>query len=449
MCCRPRWVGCYDRPRPRQLAEPSQFHGVPELRPAWDFSRDGIMRSLDESLQRLGLDRIDIVYIHDPDDHWQEAIDDAYPALHDLRAQGVIGAIGAGMNQAEMLARFARETDMDVFLCAGRYTLLDQSALPELLPACEARGISLVIGGLLNSGILADPAPGARFDYQAAPEAVLARAQGIRDVCRRHQVPLLAAAMQFPLAHPRVASILAGVRRPAHLDDYPAGMRLPIPDALWDDLRSSGLIAPSAPTPVDRGLIRPTPGEFRLGQPGQGSLRIGLEQLGQGRLRQADREESVPERAEQVGVARTPVCREVARQAHVLGHQQATLETRVEQPQDPAQPSLRVPVVDALDGVELDPRTPTREALVIARVGDHVAVPDDDPARIDAFFRQQVQLRVAHGPSSGMRGDGRTGLSMGTGRGPEHAFLEGADVSVTPDLADDAGADARLADALR
>jgi len=235
------------------LAEPSQFHDVPELRPAWDFSRDGIMRSLDESLQRLGLDRIDIVYIHDPDDHWQEAIDDAYPALHDLRAQGVIGAIGAGMNQAEMLARFARDTDMDVFLCAGRYTLLDQSALPELLPACEARGISLVIGGLLNSGILADPAPGARFDYQAAPEGVLARAQGIRDVCRRHQVPLLAAAMQFPLAHPRVASILAGVRRPAHLDDYPAGMRLPIPDALWDDLRSSGLIAASAPTPSTTG----------------------------------------------------------------------------------------------------------------------------------------------------------------------------------------------------
>ena len=115
------------------------------------------------------MDRIDIVYIHDPDDHWQEAIDDAYPALHELRAQGVVGAIGAGMNQAEMLARFARETDMDVFLCAGRYTLLDQSALPELLPACEARGISLVIGGLLNSGILANPAPGARFDYPGGP----------------------------------------------------------------------------------------------------------------------------------------------------------------------------------------------------------------------------------------------------------------------------------------
>ena len=123
-----------------QLAEPSHFQGVPDDRPVFDFSRDGIRRSLDESLERLGVDRLDIVYLHDPDDHWQTAIDEAYPVLHELRDQGVIGAIGAGMNQAEMLSRFARETDMDVFLCAGRYTLLDQSALPELLPACEANG---------------------------------------------------------------------------------------------------------------------------------------------------------------------------------------------------------------------------------------------------------------------------------------------------------------------
>jgi len=236
-----------------QLAEPDIFQGVTDDRPVFDFSRDGIRRSLDESLERLGVGHIDIVYLHDPDDHWQAAIDTAYPVLHELREQGVIGAIGAGMNQAEMLTRFAREADMDVFLCAGRYTLLDQSGLAELLPACEAKGISLVIGGLLNSGILADPAPGARFNYAAAPPELLARAQGIRDICARHDVPLLAAAMQFPLAHPRVAAILAGVRKPAHLDDYPVGMRLPIPDELWADLRAAGAIDPTAPVPVAAG----------------------------------------------------------------------------------------------------------------------------------------------------------------------------------------------------
>jgi D-threo-aldose 1-dehydrogenase len=232
-----------------QLAQPTNFHGVSDDRPVFDFSRDGTRRSLDESLERLGVERIDIVYLHDPDDYWQAAIDGAYPVLHELRDQAVIGAIGAGMNQTEMLTRFAREADMDVFLCAGRYTLLDQSALADLLPMCETRGISLVIGGLLNSGILANPTPGARFDYEAAPIELLARAQGIRDVCQRHDVPLLAAAMQFPLAHPRVASILAGVRTPAHLDDYPAGMRLSIPDALWADLRAEGSIDAAAPVP--------------------------------------------------------------------------------------------------------------------------------------------------------------------------------------------------------
>lgn len=244
-------VGRLLRPgTPVQLAAATNFHGVTDDRPVFDFSRDGTQRSLDESLGRLGLDRVDIVYLHDPDDHWQAAIDGAYPVLHELRDQGVVGAIGAGMNQAGMLARFAREADMDVFLCAGRYTLLDQSALPELLPACETRGITLVIGGLLNSGILADPTAGARFDYETAPPELLARAQGIRDVCQRHDVPLLAAAMQFPLAHPRVAGILAGVRTPAHLDDYPAGMRLSIPDALWTDLRAERLIDARAPVPA-------------------------------------------------------------------------------------------------------------------------------------------------------------------------------------------------------
>ena len=232
-----------------ELAQPSTFAGTTDERPVWDFSRDGVRRSLDESLARLGVDRVDIVFLHDPDDHWQAAIDEAYPALHDLRAQGVIGAIGAGMNQAEMLARFAREAEMDVFLCAGRYTLLDQSALPELMPVCEQRGISLVIGGVMNSGILANPAAGARYDYAEAPAEMVERAQGVRAVCERHGVPLRAAAMQFPLAHPQVCSVVAGVRTPAHLDEYRDWMRLPIPDALWADLRAEGLIAAGAPVP--------------------------------------------------------------------------------------------------------------------------------------------------------------------------------------------------------
>jgi D-threo-aldose 1-dehydrogenase len=216
----------------------------------FDYSADGIRRSLEESLARLGLDRVDIALIHDPDDHWDAAIGEAWPALERLRAAGVIGAVGAGMNQSAMLARFARETDMDVFLIAGRYTLLDQGALEELLPACLERGIAVFVGGVMNSGVLADPRPGARFNYRPAPPAVIERAQRIGEVCERHSVPLRAAAMQFPLAHPAVVSLVAGVRSTEHLDEYPALLSYPIPAELWSELRDGGLIAPDAPVPV-------------------------------------------------------------------------------------------------------------------------------------------------------------------------------------------------------
>ncbi len=216
----------------------------------FDYTADGVRRSIDASLERLGLDRIDIAYIHDPDDHWQAAIDGAYPALHRLREAGVVRAIGAGMNQAPMLARFVREADIDVILLANRYTLLDQEALADLLPACLERGIAVVAGGAMNSGVLADPRPGAAFDYSPAPPAVIERAQGLRDACERHGVPVRAAAMQFPLAHPAVAGLIAGVRTIAHLDEYPALLRRPIPSELWDDLRATGLIDPDAPVPV-------------------------------------------------------------------------------------------------------------------------------------------------------------------------------------------------------
>lgn len=225
------------------------WRGVPGNRPTWDYSRDGVLRSIEDSLRRLRVDRIDVVFIHDPDDHWQRAIDEAFPTLAELRSQGVIRAIGAGMNQSEMLARFVREGDMDVLLVAGRYTILDQDALADLLPLCEQQGVKVVIGGAMNSGILADPKPGATFNYRPAPDHLVARAQAIRAICERHAVHVRDAAIQFPLAHPAVVSVAAGVRTAAHLDDYPTAMRQAIPPAMWQELRAEGLIAASAPTP--------------------------------------------------------------------------------------------------------------------------------------------------------------------------------------------------------
>jgi D-threo-aldose 1-dehydrogenase len=220
----------------------------------FDYSRDGVRRSLEGSLERLGIERIDIAFIHDPDDHWEAAIGEAYPELARLREEGTIGAIGAGMNQAGMLARFAREGDFDAFLVAGRYTLLDQAALPELLPLCVEKRIAVVIGGVMNSGLLADPRPGATFNYVPADAGRVARAERVRSVCERHGVPLKAAAVQFPFAHPAVASLVAGVRSIDHLDEYPELMRRSIPAELWSELKSEGLLAAGAPTPVPPAL---------------------------------------------------------------------------------------------------------------------------------------------------------------------------------------------------
>jgi D-threo-aldose 1-dehydrogenase len=215
----------------------------------FDYSADGVRRSLEESLVRLGLDRIDIALIHDPDDHWQAALDGAYPALAKLRDEGVIRAVGSGMNQSEMLARFVRETDIDVVLLAGRYTILEQGALDELLPACLDRGVGVFAAGVMNSGVLANPGTEATFNYTPAPPEVVERAVRIADVCARHEVPLRAAAIQFAMAHPAMTSLVTGVRTPAHLDEYPRFATQPIPAGLWDELRAEGLIRPDAPTP--------------------------------------------------------------------------------------------------------------------------------------------------------------------------------------------------------
>lgn len=208
----------------------------------WDFSAAGVRRSIEDSLGRLGLDRIDIAYLHDPDDHEEAAFREAYPELEKLRAEGVIGAIGAGMNQTAMLTRFVVDTDADVVLCAGRHTLLDQSALSDLLPAAAARGRSVVVGGVFNSGLLADPRPGATYDYAAAPLNLLDRALRLKAVTESHGVPLRAAALHYPLTHPAVAGVLVGTRSPHEVRDAAAHLRREIPDALWDDLRDQGLL---------------------------------------------------------------------------------------------------------------------------------------------------------------------------------------------------------------
>ena len=225
------------------------FKGAPDDRPVFDYSYDGVMRSVEDSLSRTGLERIDIFWIHDPDAHWEQAISGAYPALAELRAQGVVSAIGVGMNQAEMLTRFVREAELDAIMCAGRYTLLDQVALAELFPACEARGTVVVAAGVMNSGLLANPHPDSKFDYAPAPPVLLRRALAMKDLCERHGVPLRAAALQFVFGHPLVVSVVAGVRSISQVDDAVANLRHPIPGGLWDEFREEGLLLESVPTP--------------------------------------------------------------------------------------------------------------------------------------------------------------------------------------------------------
>lgn len=217
--------------------------------PVFDYSYDATLRSVADSLDRLGVEKIDVAHVHDPDDHHDEALTGAYRALADLRAQGVIGAVSAGMNQSAMLTRFAREADFDCFLLAGRYTLLDTSGLADLLPVAAERGISVVAGGVYNSGLLADPRPGAMFDYAPAPAELVERALAIRAVCERHGVPLRAAAIQFPLGHPAVASVVIGARSVAEIDDNVAMFTHPIPEALWSELKAEKLLGEEVPTP--------------------------------------------------------------------------------------------------------------------------------------------------------------------------------------------------------
>ena len=207
-----------------------------------DYSADGVQRSLEASLERLGLDRIDIALIHDPDDHADQAFREAYPALERLRAEGSVRAIGAGMNQAEMLTRFVTDTDVDVVLVAGRYTLLDQSASRELLPKARDRGVSVLAAGVFNSGLLAAPAVSATYDYRPAPGNLVVRARRLEEICAQFGVPLRAAAARFPMRHPAVASVLIGARSAAEVTDAVSLWQSEIPDALWDALDAEHVV---------------------------------------------------------------------------------------------------------------------------------------------------------------------------------------------------------------
>lgn len=224
--------------------------GTPPVRPVFDYTFDGTLRSVEESLQRLGLDRADILLIHDPDNHVEAAIEGAYRALHRLRDEGVVGAIGVGMNQAGLLARFVERCDLDLVLVAGRYTLLEHGALTELLPLCERRGVAVEVAGVFNSGILANPAPGGRFHYQPADSELLRRVERLAAITASHGVSLKAVALQFAIAHPAVACMVAGVRTIAQLEDYPAMFAERVPDNLWAELKAEGLLPAAAPVPV-------------------------------------------------------------------------------------------------------------------------------------------------------------------------------------------------------
>jgi len=237
----------------------------------WDFSYDGVLRSYEDSLQRLGLNRVDLLVIHDLDTHhhqgaeleakWASLGQSGWRALSELRAAGIVGALGAGINVvgagsgagagagAGDIARFLDTCELDFFIVAGRYTLLDQTALDDLA-LCARHGVDAIVGAVFNSGILGDgPGPGAHFNYQPAPPEVVERARRLAEVCAAHDVPLRAAAIQFPLAHPVVRAVLSGPVTPAEARDSLRSYERSIPDGLWRDLRAEGLIAPGAPTP--------------------------------------------------------------------------------------------------------------------------------------------------------------------------------------------------------
>ncbi len=229
--------------------DPEGFVVPADHRRVWDFSADGVRRSLAGSLDRLQLDRVDLVLLHDPEGHDRPALDEAYPALHELRDQGVVRAIGVGSKQTAVLTRFARDTDIDAVMVAGRYTLLEQPALDTLLPTAQKHGVDVLNAGVFNSGLLATatPHPDSRYEYTPAPPSLTRRAEAIAAVCTRHGTSLPAAAIAFAGAHPAVTTVVLGAQTPAQVHRNAA--LAPPPPALWPDLVAAGLLRADAPTP--------------------------------------------------------------------------------------------------------------------------------------------------------------------------------------------------------
>lgn len=207
-----------------------------------DYSPDGVRRSLEESLERMGLDRADIVLIHEGGEQFETAAWLAYPALEELRSAGVVRAIGLGVNSVDVAEHFLRDSDIDCVLIAGRCSLLDDRAVGRLLPAAQERGIAVLVAGVFNSGILADPRPGATFDYEPAPAELLMRAQALRSVAASHGVSALRAAIQFPLRYPAVTAVVVGARSADEIQEDLQASGAPVPEALWADLKAAGLL---------------------------------------------------------------------------------------------------------------------------------------------------------------------------------------------------------------
>ncbi len=242
---------------PKDLRE----NGLPGFIPEFDYSYDGVMRSLEHSYLRLGIDRIDIALIHDVDfwttkdravleQRFKTVMDSGYRALDELRKAGVIGAIGVGINESDTSLRFIQAGDFDCMLLAGRYTLLEQGALEAFLPECTKRSVSVILGGPYNSGILTgNVKAGATHDYVEAPAPLIEKAQKIEAVCKRHGVPLGAAAMQFPLFHPAFCAVIPGALSTAEVRQNAAHMSVKIPVELWSELKREKLLDPASPTP--------------------------------------------------------------------------------------------------------------------------------------------------------------------------------------------------------
>ncbi|WP_405061020.1 aldo/keto reductase [Kribbella sp. NBC_01505] len=226
------------------------FAVVSKRRRRFDYSRDGVLRSIEDSLRRIGTDRLDIVFVHDPDDHYDEAVATAFPTLIELRDQGVIGAIGSGMNQTAMLTRFVTEIDIDVIMLAGRYSLIDPDGLDDVLPACLANDVQVIAVGVFNSGLLSQPRPAqdTTFNYAPADAALIAKANELADVCESHGVTLPQAALAFPRFHPAVAGIAVGCRNAEEVQINAALDQAELPASLWSDLKSTGLLRADAPT---------------------------------------------------------------------------------------------------------------------------------------------------------------------------------------------------------